>query len=60
MTNDIEKRTFVFSLELIKFCRSINIRDAAIQIILKQLLRSGTSVGANVTEGALALLKKIS
>lgn len=55
---DIEGRTFEFSVKLIDFCRSLPTRDTIIQVIIRQLIRSGTSVGANVTEGRASSSKK--
>lgn len=58
MSPDIEKRTFDFSMKLISFCRDIQNKDLANQIILKQLLRAGTSIGANTIEGRASSSKK--
>lgn len=48
---DITERTFRFPLDILKLFRNIN-RDysADKNILSKQLLRSGTSIGANVEE----------
>ena len=43
-------RTYTYSLDLIKFIDTLNKRDLTVQIISKQLLRSGTSIGANIIE----------
>jgi four helix bundle protein len=48
---DIKERTFNFAVRIIKLCdflEDVNKKTAA--IISKQLIRSGTSVGANVEE----------
>jgi len=48
---DITERTFNFALRIIKFFRSLNEEYSADKyIIAKQLVRAGTSVGANVEE----------
>lgn len=47
---DIEERTFAFALEIIKFAQSNNFRNEALRTLRRQLLRSGTSIGANVEE----------
>lgn len=49
--NDINKRTFDFALRIIKLCQFLN-KNYVMEnnILAKQLLRSGTSVGANVEE----------
>jgi four helix bundle protein len=46
--NPVLKLSFEFSLQIIEFCERL---DAAKKyIVAKQLLRSGTSIGANVME----------
>ena len=45
-TNDLLDRTKRFALETIKFCEGLP-RDETSRILARQLLRSGTSVGAN-------------
>ena len=49
MDYDLEERTLKFSEELIKLCKSIVITTLN-ENIVKQILRSGTSVGANYRE----------
>jgi four helix bundle protein len=44
--NDLLARTNRFALETIKFCESLP-KDETSRILTRQLLRSGTSVGAN-------------
>ncbi len=44
--NDLLDRTKRFALEAIKFCESLP-KDETSRILARQLLRSGTSVGAN-------------
>ena len=46
---DILKRTIAYSLRIIKVYRELE-RDSVGRIIGKQLLRSGTSIGANIHE----------
>ena len=48
--SDTRVRAYRFSLRLIKVLDGLP-RDVASQVILKQLLRSGTSIGANLVEG---------
>ena len=55
---DIEARTFDFAVELIRFCGGLKNNDPVTQVILKQLIRAGTSVGANTTEGRASSSKK--
>lgn len=46
---DISERAFAFSLRILKVVRALP-RDAAGQAIARQIVRSGTSVGANIEE----------
>ena len=46
---DTRKRTYLFSVNMIKFIDELP-RDRSTEIIAKQLIRSSTSIGANVTE----------
>lgn len=55
---DAKKRAYQFALDVIKFIDSLDKRDFSIQIIMKQLLRSATSIGANIIEGQGASSKK--
>lgn len=50
---DLKNRTKVFALEIIKLYSTLP-KNAEAQIIGKQILRSGTSVGANYREGCRA------
>lgn len=47
---DIRERTFAFALDIIKFAHSIDFRNEALRTLGRQLLRSGTSIGANVED----------
>jgi len=55
---DIEKRTYSFSLLVIRYISSLKIKDASFEIIAKQLVRSATSVGANVAEAQAGSSRK--
>jgi four helix bundle protein len=46
---DLEERTEDLGVEIVVFCRLIN-KNAELRILSNQLLRSGTSVGANYRE----------
>lgn len=47
---DIRERTFTFALEIVRLCQKLE-RDSGVWHVLgKQLLRSGTSIGANAEE----------
>ena len=47
---DIKERTFCFALEIIRLCRSLDSKPRSLRILAQQLLKAGTSVGANVQE----------
>lgn len=47
---DIVERTFSFALQIVKLCRSLERTSGASRSLSLQLLRSGTSIGANVEE----------
>ncbi len=47
---DIEARTFEFAVRIVKMAKVFP-RDVVPQVVIRQLTRSGTSVGANVEEG---------
>jgi four helix bundle protein len=45
----IQGRTFDFSVNIARFCRSVG-RNLVADVLVRQLLKAGTSVGANVHE----------
>jgi four helix bundle protein len=47
---DIQERTFSFALSVIRLCKKIDGRSGVGRVLALQLLRAGTSVGANVEE----------
>ena len=55
--NEFKARIYQFILELIKFIDNLG-KDSSSQIITKQLLRSGTSIGANYIEAQASSSKK--
>jgi len=54
---DLEERTAKFGEDIIEFCKSIK-QDAITMPIINQLIRSGTSIGANYMEANAASSKK--
>ena len=50
---DLKRRTYLYAVEMVKFLDSLP-RDYIAQTLGKQLLRSATSVGANVVEAQAA------
>tara|TARA_R110002072_G_scaffold20688_2_gene74809 strand:- start:11110 stop:11487 length:378 start_codon:yes stop_codon:yes gene_type:complete len=55
--NVIVNRSFDFSVRIIKFCYEMQSQHRE-YIITKQLLKSGTSIGANIEEAQGAISKK--
>lgn len=51
---DICERTFQFSVRIVKLCSFINEIPGSTRELSKQLIRSGTSIGANVEESRAA------
>ena len=53
MENVLEAKSFRFAIRIVKLCRLLN-ENKQEYTLTKQLLRSGTSIGANVTEAQQA------
>jgi four helix bundle protein len=55
MSNEIKRdlpdRTFAFAVEIVKLCRLLDEKPGVSRTLANQLLRSGTSIGANIQEG---------
>lgn len=51
---DIGDRTFSFSLRIVKLCMKLSEKPGVGRTLGNQLLRAGTSIGANVEEGRAA------
>jgi four helix bundle protein len=49
--DDLPQRTFEFAKRIVKLCRALDQTPGVSRALTNQLLRSGTSVGANVEEG---------
>jgi four helix bundle protein len=47
---DITQRTFKFAVAIVKFCRTFERQSTTFNILGRQLLRAGTSIGANMEE----------
>jgi four helix bundle protein len=54
--NIILTKSFVFALQIIELYKTM--KDQREYVLAKQLLRSGTSIGANVEEATAAISKK--
>lgn len=50
MNQDITERTFDFAVRVVNLCQSLEEKPGVPRTLAKQLLRSGTSIGANVEE----------
>jgi len=48
--NVVLEKSFYFSVRILKLYRFLLKQDRFLEPILKQILRSGTSIGANITE----------
>lgn len=55
---DIKYRAYIFAIKIIKFIQLLEKRDFSIEVMTKQLLRSATSIGANIIEAKAASSKK--
>ena len=47
---DITDRSFEFAVRIVRLCRFLESQDRVSRTLANQLLRSGTSVGANIEE----------
>lgn len=56
--NLILNKSFQFAVRIIKFYKILIERDSKYYPLFKQLLRSGTSIGANISEAQSAPTKK--
>lgn len=56
--NPIVEKSFHFAVRIVKFYRFKSKDNFDLNPLLKQLLRAGTSIGANVTEAQSAFTKK--
>ncbi len=54
---DLKFRAFIFALTVIKFCDALN-KDQITRILVDQLIRSTTSVGANIVEAKSSSSRK--
>lgn len=55
---DLKKRAYIFAISIINFIDSLDKKDFSIEIISKQLIRSATSIGANIIEAQAGRAKK--
>jgi four helix bundle protein len=57
LKNDLKRRAYQYSIAIIEFLDTLP-KDTSSQVIAKQLLRSATSIGANVVEDKGASSRK--
>lgn len=55
---DLKKRAYLYALRMIKLVDHSDRKTVSTEIIMKQLLRSATSIGANIIEAQAASSKK--
>ncbi len=55
---ELKKRAYLYALAIIKFISELDKRNFAVEIIAKQLLRSATSIGANIIEAQAGSTRK--
>ncbi|MGB7062126.1 MAG: four helix bundle protein [Candidatus Zixiibacteriota bacterium] len=55
---DIKKRAFQYALDTVNFEDQLNQKDLSVQVMARQLLRSATSIGANIIEAQASSSKK--
>ena len=48
--NDLKKRVYMYSLKVVKLVDFLDGKDLSSQILARQIMRSGTSIGANIVE----------
>lgn len=55
---ELKRRAYIFALDIIKFIDILDKRDFVVQVLVKQLLRAATSIGANIIEAQAGSSKK--
>ena len=57
MKSDLPERTMDFAIRIVKMCELLDRRSTSTRTLARQVLRSGTSIGANVQEAVAAQSK---
>jgi len=57
LKTDLKHRTYQYSIKMIEFLDTLP-KDVSTEVITKQLLRSATSIGANIVEAKAASSKR--
>ncbi len=55
---DLKTRSYLYGLEIIRFIDTLDKKDFSVAVIVQQLLRSATSVGANIIEAQAGSSKR--
>ena len=55
---ELKKRAYFYALDVIEFIDALDKKDFSVQVIIKQLLRSATSIGANIIEAQAGHTKR--
>jgi len=55
---DLRKRVYLYAIDIIRFIDILDKKDFSVQVIIKQLLRSATSIGANIIEAQAGSTKR--
>ena len=58
MKSDLPDRTFAFAERIVRLCLALEGENTVAATLVKQLLRSGTSIGANVEEAQASESKR--
>ena len=56
MEHTVEQKSFLFAVRIVKLCKHLNTAKKE-YVLSKQLLRAGTSIGANIAEAEQAQSK---
>jgi len=54
---DIQKRAFLFACTIVRFCDVVSDPRSSTRHLVQQLLKAGTSIGANLEEAAAGQTK---
>jgi len=55
---NLKHRSYFYSLDIIRFLDKLDKKDFIVRVLAKQLIRSATSIGANVIEAQAGSIKK--
>ncbi len=55
---NLKNRAYLYALAIIRFIDALDKKDFSVQVIVKQLLRSATSIGANIIEAQAGSTKR--